>query len=91
MEALGSESLGELRAPRTSTLTPAGLIAKIGIAAVIVPGAAGLVALALGQVFPHNHFLEAMAWGTFMAIIALVTVLPCCLILAALVRKFSHG
>ena len=91
MEALGSQSANELRAPRTSTFTLAGLIAKIGVASVVVPGVAGLFALALAPVFPHSQFLEAIAWGTFMAVIALVSVLPCCLILAAIVRKLSRG
>jgi hypothetical protein len=91
MDAVGSQSISDLRAPRSSPLTPASLIVKIGIAAVAVPAGAGLVGLTLLKIFPDSHFLEAMAWGTFMAIIALVTVLPGCLILAALVRKFSRS
>jgi hypothetical protein len=90
VEALGSQTIGELRSQKASSLTAAGVIAKIGVASVAIPGAVGLLGILLVSFVPGNKAFESMAWSVTLALFALVTVLPCCLILAALVRKFSR-
>jgi hypothetical protein len=82
--------MGDWRAPNRSTTTAADVIAKIGFASFAILGGGGLLGLALAHFFPGNELFEALGWGIFFAPIALVTILPFCLILSALVRKLNN-
>ena len=78
---------------------------KIGFASVAIPAAGGLLGIVLASVIPGcscdegagcrgcglNGLVELLAFGGFTAALgALITVLPCCALIAFLVDKFSR-
>jgi undecaprenyl pyrophosphate phosphatase UppP len=72
------------------------VLKKIAIASVLIPGVTSVAGLILAPIFPGVKAFEAMAYAFFLAIAACFTVVPLCVVLAAVAdrraaRQSRHG